>query len=540
VIFTVVNFYAQEQGLNSQNEGAKAFKINGSLNLSSEFYNANGLAERFPGNTERLILRTNITLFDQIQLPFELSLSTQQAKFQQPFNQIGVNPQLTDWLTLHAGYFSTQLSDFSFGDVRILGGGIELKPGNFRFKALYGQSKDASDADTSQFFFGRYSQTVYALQIGYGDEMRNFFNLNIFHAIDDSTSIKQNSLVPRANENFVTSVNFGFKPAESLVVNGEVAGSLFSHDITAEDLSDDKFKMPSFLFTLKSSSQVDGAARLFAVFTPNRYWNLKLGARWVGPGFITLGYSQLTNDFVEYTAVPTVSLLDRKLNLRGSIGIRYNNLRENKITTTGRYTGAFSADYQITNQFGFNLQFNNNQVKASRNNDTLKISNVFNSLSLSPRYNFQGLGGANNISLTYSYQNSEDKLPYQMTTVQNTTNTINLLHSIFLPSTLNFITFIMHNSVEIPGMTIRMFNITETASYNFFENRLSTSLSLGYSSTETTSTSDAILVRVSAGYSIGEFGRFSLNLSNNSINSNDKYNPSYSELQGVLQYEINF
>ena len=129
IFITFINpLFAQEQGLGINEQGKKAFQFNGSLNFTSEFYNADGIAERFPGNTQRLILRSNITLFDQIQMPFEIYLTSQQAKFQQPFNQFGINPQITEWLTLHAGYFQTQLSELSFGDIRVLGGGIELKP----------------------------------------------------------------------------------------------------------------------------------------------------------------------------------------------------------------------------------------------------------------------------------------------------------------------------------------------------------------------------------------------------------------------------
>ena len=121
---------------------------------------------------------------------------------------------------------------------------------------------------------------VYAAQIGYGDEMRNFFNLNIFHAIDDSGSIKMNNAAIRANENLVSSISFGIKPAESLVMNGEVAASVFSNDITSENLSEDKIKLPSFFFTLKIHHRLTGAARFALAFTPNRYWNMRLGVRW--------------------------------------------------------------------------------------------------------------------------------------------------------------------------------------------------------------------------------------------------------------------
>lgn len=526
--------------INQNNQTSGIIRFNGSLNLTSEFYNANGIAGRLPDNTQRMILRTNVTLFDQIQLPFEFYLTSQQSKFQQPFNQFGVNPQVSDWLTLHAGYFSEQVSDLTFGDVRILGGGIDLHPGNFRIKALFGRSNDAAETDSLNSFTGRYNQIVYAAQLGYGNEMGNFINLNIFHAIDDSASIKRNSLTPNPNENLVSSISFGINPLDELLINGEIAGSAFTNNITAAKLSDEKVSIPSFFFSINNSSQVDGAARLSIMLTPSRYWGLRLGARWIGPGFVTLGYYQLQSDCLEYTASPNVSLLNRKLNLRATIGTRYNNLRDNKITTTGRFTGAFSADYQVTDEFGFNFQFNNNQVKSSRNNDTLKISNVFNSYNFSPRYSFQAFGGQNSTMLNYSYQNSDDKIPYKIGSIENKTNTLSIMHSIFFQSSLNLTTFLMYNNVDIPGVSVKMYNFTETAGYNFFDNKLTTSLSLGYSVTETTANSNMVLVRLNAGYSLAEFGRISFNLTNNNVNSGDNYSPSFSELQGILQYEINF
>jgi hypothetical protein len=539
-IILSLNLTVWGQAIQSATSEEKVISFNGSLNLSSEFYKASGIEARLPNNIQRMILRANVTLFGQVQLPFEIYLTSQQAQFQYPFNQFGVNPQISDWLTLHAGYFSSQYSDFTMGDVRIMGGGVDIRPGKFRLRVLYGRSRDAAASDSLKSFSGRYDQKVYAAQIGYGLETGNFVNLNLFHAIDDSTSIRRNNLTPYANENLVASINFGIAPIDELMINGEVAAGLFSNDITSKKFSDFKVKLPSFLFTLKNSSQVDGAAKLYVSLIPNRYWGLKMGVRWIGPGFVTLGYSQFTNDLVEYTVTPNVSLFERKLNLRSSLGFRYNNLRNNKLATTGRFTGAFSADYQITTAFGLNVQYNNNQVKATRNNDTLKTSNVFNSVSISPRYNFQEFGGSNNVMLNYSYQNSDDKIAYQAASVQNKTNSLSLMHSIFFPSTLNLVSFIMYNTIDIPNAKIDIYNFTETVGYNFFDNKLNTSLSIGYSQTKTTSTSNIVLLRMTAAYNLGEAGRITFNISNNKVNSGDNINPTYSELQGILQYEINF
>jgi hypothetical protein len=541
LFFLLISTNSLKAQLNQQDDQpSQIVRFNGSLNLSSEFYNANGITNRLPANTERMIFRSNVSLFDQIQLPFEVYWTSQQAQFQQPFSQFGINPLITSWLQLHAGYFSTQISDFTFGDVRVLGAGVDFHPGNFRLKILYGRSHDAVDPDTLQNYYGSYKQMVFSAQLGYGDESISFVNINLFHAKDDTNSINRNSLTPAANENLVTSLGFGVKVIDELSFNGEGALSLFSNDITAHTLSTTKVKLPQFLFTLRNSSQVDGAARLSMSLTPSKYWGLRLGARWIGPGFVTLGYSQLQNDLLEYSVIPYLRILNGKLNIRCSIGIKDNNLRNNRAYTTGRFSGSFSADYQVTAQYGFNIQYNNNQVKSARSNDTLKISNVFNSVTLAPRYSFGEFGGSNNLVLNYSYQNSIDKIPFLLSSTQNKTNMVNLMHTLSLPSTLNFVTSLLVNSVVNPVANIKMYNITETAGHMFLDNLLTTAVSLGYGITKATSQSNLILVKLIAVYSLGKWGSLNLNLSNNHINSGDNISPTYSELQGILQYDINF
>jgi hypothetical protein len=127
-------------------------------------------------------------LFDQIRLPFEIFITNDDRGYRQPFNQFGVSPRLWGWLTLHAGYFSSQLSELSFGDTRLLGGGVELTPGNFRFSLLYGRSQHAVNADTANDVRGLYQRTLLAAKLGYGAENSAYVHLQFLRAWDDSTS----------------------------------------------------------------------------------------------------------------------------------------------------------------------------------------------------------------------------------------------------------------------------------------------------------------------------------------------------------------
>ncbi|HPR62287.1 MAG TPA: hypothetical protein PLF35_15130, partial [Prolixibacteraceae bacterium] len=135
----------------AETDKKKAVTFGGSASLSSSFYASDGITPRQPGNMQVAVIRANISLYDLVDLPFELYYSSGQFGYQQPFNQFGVSPRISDWLTLHAGYFSTQFSNLSYGDLRMLGGGFELTPGNFRLKAVYGRTRQPVEADRVSF-----------------------------------------------------------------------------------------------------------------------------------------------------------------------------------------------------------------------------------------------------------------------------------------------------------------------------------------------------------------------------------------------------
>jgi len=451
-------------------------RLSGNLNLTAEGYGVSGTNPRYPSSIARAILQANVTLFDQIQLPFQLFLSTQQLALQQPFNQFGVSPRFFDGkLTLHAGYFATQFSEFTFGDARILGGGVETDLGNFRVAMLYGEARTALQADTSQNFFGQYRRQTFAAKIGAGEMNRFHIGFNILYAVDDSNSICALPNTPPPSENLAASVVFGFPIAERIDVSGEIGASLFSNDLRSPKVEDTNLPV----FTLRYSSQLDGAAVLTINTRPLDELTIGLNGRWIGPGYVSLGYVQLQNDLFDLTLSPSLKLLSGNLLLRGSFGLRFNNLRENRLAPSSRTIANLSATAQLSQTVGLDVQYSNYGIRTTPRNDTLRIENVAQSLVLSPRFQFTLFDAPSTVFASYSLQDVDDRSILGGTTNRNVTHTLlaSWAQSFQLP--LNLATTLLYNQANVGGNSISILSLTETVSYSFLDGKLSTSLTGG-------------------------------------------------------------
>jgi hypothetical protein len=178
-------------------------------------------------------------IFDQIRLPFELYLTSEDRGIRQPFNQFGLNPQFGGWLTLHGGYFSERISDLTFGDPRILGGGFELTPGNLRVSFLYGKIQQSVDPDTLNGFRGSYDRWAWAAKVGYGAESDFHIHVNLMRAWDDSSSLEKALPDITPMENLAASVQLGVPLiGRAVFLSGEVAVSALTNNSRSPELAD--------------------------------------------------------------------------------------------------------------------------------------------------------------------------------------------------------------------------------------------------------------------------------------------------------------
>ncbi|MBK9248015.1 MAG: hypothetical protein IPM69_07890 [Ignavibacteria bacterium] len=495
---------------------------------------------RLPALSGRGILRANLSLYNVIEAPFELYVSTAGSGFQQPFNQFGISPRY-DWLTVHAGYFSTKNSDLTFGDVRILGGGIEINSADFHLSALYGIGRQARLPDFASQFAGEYKRTMSALRIGYGDENDWNVHVNVVQALDNQNTLPK-TLTPFPTENLATPISFGLPFSDFLHVRGEIGASVFSNNTTAPEISDTTFKFPTFLFTPRYSTQIDGGGKLSFIIFPSKNWAVKLDAQWIGPGYISQGYVQLQNDIFETVIAPSVRLYDNKLLLRSSFGMRYNNLRNNRLAVTRRMVGSFLASAQISPALSVDAQYSNYGIRSSHINDTLRQQNIFQMISLSPRWTFSAFGANQSVGLSYSFQDVDDKNLFTSVSTLSTTHLGSIIHTLTIESTLNFSTSAFYTSIVTPALTTKVMNVSETLSDIYYDGKLSVALTGGYSFVQTFGQDNQFIGRITASYQIMSKGTLVLTVNSNNYDYAQAAagNASFREFQASLLYQLTF
>ncbi len=546
----------------AQEHSSAPVQLQGTLNVTAEAYTSSGESplQRFlPRYGMRLFFRPIVRLFGQVEVPFDLSLAANTGMqvgaplpFQQPFNQFGMSPQLTSWLRLHGGYFSLRLSELSFGDVRVLGGGLELSPGILRLKSFYGVTQHPRPLDTLSGFFGVYRRWAWGGTIGIETEGGTQVQLHYVRSIDDTASIRltriirdtlridtlsilqADTIVTPAEDNAVVALSFRAPLAGILVLQGETALSAYSSSIRSPTKD---FGIPDWLFRTRYSTNVDAAAMLSATLTPSQAFSLTLGGRWFGPGFRTLGYPQLQNDIAELTAAPRLSFANNTVTLHGSVGLQRNNLRSTRLGTTWRFIGSVGLGWQASQTFGLNVNYANYGMRMQHSNDTLRVDNIYHSASLAPRWTFSALGGTNVLTLNYSFSETSDRNPLTNPNTRQQSHAAVLSHALQLPSTLGFMTLLSYTVTRSPHVESRLWMLGETLSYGFIPGRLTGSAGLSLSTMHTVARDLQWGVRLGVTYSLREWGTLNWNAFLNRVERSGR--SPFTEVRLLLGYGLN-
>jgi hypothetical protein len=266
-----------------------------------------------------------------------------------------------------------------------------------------------------------------------------------------------------------------------------VAGSAYSEDTRALPLGGDTdLAFPPLLeslFSPNTSSRVDVAGMAGLRITPSRLGSVLVKARYVGPGYRSLGAREVEADVLDVVVNPTLAV--GGLDVSMSIGRRRNDLAGTRLMQTQRTVVEGSVNYFPDGAFGVSAQFANHGMAAPSRNDTLNVSTVTRLLSVSPMVRF-GDRLTHDVQLNYTFSGFADRNRVVQGMADNILHAGRLTHTLGLPggttlSTGGSVTFI---SSRLGGSTSA--TLSESVGVVFLEERVRLTGTVLYSLTAAT------------------------------------------------------
>ena len=422
ILFSVILICGiQAQDLNNITK-QKPFTISGNLAASGLFYGVSGIDARSKPLSYLFSGNATIGIYG-VSIPLSFVFSEQERSFRQPFNQFGLSPKWK-WITLHIGYRSLNYSSFTLAGHNMLGLGIDLNPGNFRFSFMFGrfQRSVSGNSSGSANSTPAYKRRGFATKIGYGTNKR-FFDLVFLRVSDDSTSLTKDSaslkndktlatLTPAAN--MVIGYNTHIEIIPKLIFESEAAFSMYTTDRTVKDTAeagDGLLKACGKLSQVNSTSRKNTAIRASLMYK-EKFYSIMLQYKRMSPNYQSMGAYYMTSDLQQISLEPTALLLKNKLNIRASAGLQNDNLNKAKNATTYRLATALNISYNPFQFFGIDASYSNYFTSQRAGSqallDSTKYYQVNENILVSPRFIIANKKAAHIISLVYNFMRLND------------------------------------------------------------------------------------------------------------------------------------
>jgi len=509
---------------------------------------------RRPPNLWRFILTPTITIGDYLTLPFNIMLSSRETNtitsatrgtsflqfLQNPGNNLGflsISPRI-GWAQFHLGTHVPNYSELSSGDCQVFGVGADLRPGRYRFSLSAGSTQRPVEPDSSAGIRGSYARWMYLAKLGYGEEETSHVDLNLVRSRDDPSSIQRRIEGIQPQEGTLASVNFRLSLSDALSVLGEGGVSYFTNEMRAGEYPDPE-PVLDFLQKQRISSRIDYAGAL-AVQMSEKDWGVKAQARYIGPGYVALGYPFHQADRLEFSLSPRLQLFESRLSIQGTVGNRVNNLSETKAETSSQFMGACNLLAAVSERFTVSAAYSNFGVRNNTTQDTLKIETVSHSFNLSPTYTIPSDAADHTVSVTYSQDTFNDFNVVSGAENSNITQSIFGLYSVTftgfplsLSASYNYLT----NDLKPRALTLNSASVN--TSYRTIDPAITTSLTLTHSSNRLTGyTSDVQwLLRIAAKWQISRMIALGLSASRNMYEYGSS-KPGVSFQENLLQTSI--
>lgn len=541
----------------------KGVDLTGSINLNGVGYYAHGIEQRRDPFNWFLTGSLNVKLFGY-DAPFSFSYSNANKSFSQPFNQFSFQPQYK-WVKTYVGYNSMNFSNYTLAGHVFLGGGVELSPGKWRVSAMYGRLRRAVPfdlEDSTQHYLASFKRMGYGLKVGY-ENNGDAVSATIFTAADDVNSIPfilpESELTPM--KNVAMSLAFRKKIFKQFFVEAEYGVSSLIKDIRAnaetDTIASSSNNLIRGLLPENSTSRYFDALNAGIGYQGNVF-SVQLRYERIAPEYQTMGAYYFNNDMRNITIVPTVRLMQNRLNLTANVGFQRNNLDDTRASTTERFVGSVNANYVPNEKWNFTGNYSNFSAYTNmrpqsdpffqNNLDTLNFYQVSQTLSSTVLRTIGNAQQPQSVMLSVSYQTANDESAYEGGDMQSNFLTANMAYSyavVATHTTLGAGVNVYANNAA--GIKTNYWGPTLSVTQTLYEKVVRASWACSYNQTSGSGVEVSPVLNNRLGLTItpnstGGGGRHNFSVGLNLVNrlKDTAQQKSFSELTGTVSYGYSF
>lgn len=546
-------FYCHAQDLASIGK-SKALTFSGVLNAYSTSYRSWGTEQRrnpftafVTGNLQAAIYGWSI--------PISFSYTNDGLDYQQPFNSFTFRPTYKA-TTLHIGYSSMVLSNYSVNGHLFRGIGLEMAPNEkTSFQFFYGRLNKAVISDTSNVNnLPAYKRTGGGLKLKYGTQQMQG-SLILFKSWDDVASLEnvfqENDLKPE--ENFVLGTEMASSITDRVSIRAEWSTSVVTQDSRAEKTATVGLqKLASVFLPIKVSTASYHAYKASFEYSLKRS-SIGLAYERVDPGYRTHGAYFFNNNIENIALTGNCSTGDNKFRTAAQLGIQRNNLDNKQLSTMERLSGSINVHYNPLEKFAFSLGFSNFQTVVNfrvrsvedlvrhtpfTNPDTLNYKQISQSATFNVNYIISSAAAVKqNISMNCAVQRSADS---QGGTQQSGTARFYNLNSSYTVAYRKTSLLLSTNATISTASAHRslLFGPTVSLRKSFENKKLAMNFTFSHNRSHSANKVSITNLRVSGNYTLKEKHLFDLGVTN--IHRNGAGIASFSELSVQLGYSYNF
>jgi hypothetical protein len=493
LFFITINMQAQNDSL---------VKIRGNITVNYDYYsydveNYTSFRPHYPANSFQLIANATIQVGKHLSIPFGINVNNKNTTYnipqlpeeglidyvQNPKNNIHIDPKYK-WLQGYIGSHTPNYSPLSTGDIQVFGVGFDINPKKIIASASYGKSQIAIAPDALLNIQGAYKQKLFGARVGYGKLKGNQVVINFVKIKDDVNSLSSHPIGIDPKEGITVSPYITYNITKALKLTTETAVSIFTDDLLDSSLffNADNFSSYDNFIKINASSTIDYSHSTSLEYKTKK-WRLGATVKYVGPDFTPAGYRSVSKDIMDYKINTAFKMLKNKVSIKGTLGIRKNNVKNTSLESTNRIISNMTIYTKVNKAFSFTINYTNFGFRNNVLDNTLRVEMVNNAISLAPVYQIKAKTKQHQINANLSY-NTFKQFDVASVDFVNTTATSYMLNYMLLfknlPLNIGASTMYLNNTSPIMDFSLANFGVS--AGYRFMNKKLNTALALNYAS----------------------------------------------------------